>query len=278
MRRAFIATVTTLACSALAANAQEPIRAGYSANSDVAIRIWVPTGLVRIMAWDRDSVGVDGTNGKRGRFFGGGTFAQMKIGIEHLDPLNPALPGADITVRVPRKARVWVKMTTGHVEADGTAGELEISVVGGTIGVRNARGVVAIESIDAPVEVTRTDAALRIRGGKGTVTLAEVGGTASIATVSGDVVTGGTLPLDAFIETIGGAITAQVRGTLDLQTHSGTITVAVDPVRMPSMLLTARQGKVRNPYRAAKGPPDVTARSFRGDINVVPLGGVKGEK
>ncbi|MBA2291085.1 MAG: hypothetical protein H0W15_01370 [Gemmatimonadales bacterium] len=278
MRRAFGVALMALACWPLAAAAQEPIRAGYRANSDVALRIWVPTGLVRVVAWDRDSVDVGGTNGKRGRFFGGGAAGQMKLGIEPLDPLNPALPGADITVRVPRRARVWVKMTTGHVDAEGIAGELEVSVVGGSVDVRNAEGVIAIESIDAPVHVSRASGALRIRGGRGTVTLTQAGGTASIATVSGDVLIGGTAALDATIETIGGAITAPVRGTLDLQTHSGTITLAVDPGRALSMLLTARQGTVRNSFRIAKGPPTVTARSFRGDINVVPLVGVKGGK
>ncbi|MEO5825580.1 MAG: hypothetical protein ABIR59_06805 [Gemmatimonadales bacterium] len=278
IRPAVVAAVVTLVGGAIAAGAQQPIQAGFHTASDVAIRVWVPTGLVRIVAWDRDSVDVGGTNGKLGRFFGGGSALQVKLGIEPLDPMNTALPGADITVRVPRKARVWVKMTTGHVDADGMAGEVDVSVVGGSVGVRNSRGIIVIESIDAPVEVSRTDAALRIRGGKGAVIFHDVGGTASIATVSGDVITDGTAPLDATIETIGGAITTQVRGTLDLQTHSGTVTVAVDPARAPPMLLTARQGAVRNPYRNAIGTPTVVARSFRGDINVVPLGGVKGGK
>ncbi len=260
-------------------SAQAPIRAGYATAPDVAMRIWVPAGLVRIVAWDRDSVDVSGTNGKRGRFFGGGNRTQLKFGIDPLDSTNTTLPGADITVRVPRRARVWVKMTAGHVDAEGTAGELEVSVVGGSVAVRNAQGVIAVESIDAPVTIDRSEAALRIRGGKGIVTLRDVAGTASIATVSGNVVISGARAPDATVETIGGAVDAELRGAksaLDVQTHSGAITLRVDPARLPAFALSARSGSVRNPFPAAKGAATVVARSFKGDINVVLLADIKG--
>ena len=263
--------------------AQSRIRTGFRATADVSLRIWVPTGLVRVVTWDRDSIGVEGVTGRNGKFFGGSSGSAAKLGIDARDAKDVTLPGGDLTVSVPRRARVWIKMTAGHVDADGVAGELDAFVVGGSVAVRNTSGVVSVESIDAPVTIDRASGSLRIRGGRGSVTLRDVAGTATIATVSGAVELSGARIPDARVETIGGFITVDARtlgrGALDLQTHAGDITVIVNGAHLPSLDLVSRGGKVVNPF--AKSPasaPGIIARSFKGTINVRAGSGVEGGK
>jgi len=262
--------------------AQRKVAAGIGVASDVAIRVWAPSGVVRLIAWDRDSVAVSGTVDKRANFFGGGAGSHAKFGIEASNPKDPVLPGGELTFRVPRASRVWVKMISGQIDATGVTGEVELYLVGGSVNVRNAAGVISVESIDAPVILEGVVGAVRIRGGKGDVTLRDVSGTATVATVSGGVtIVGPRLP-DARIETIGGAIIADARLTgstvLDLQTHSGAITLSVNPAMMPALELLTRGGKVLNEFKPSKGTARVVARSFKGDISVRPTADIKGGK
>lgn len=270
---AFVLTHAT----ASAAYAQPPKSAGalptlrgFAVSASVNMRVYVPTGRVRIAVWDRDSVNVSGTTGAMSSMFGGGDRDHLKMGIESIRTGDSKMPEADWLVTVPRKAHVWVKMTTGVIETEGTAGELELYAVGGSISVKRASGVTSVESIDATVNIESTSGDIRVRGSKAPMVLQDVTGTASIATVSGKVTITGSAP-ECRVETIGGDIAfavASLRGvTVELQTHSGAIDVAVSEKHLPALELTSRTGKVLRP--SVSGSPKegrVIARSFKGAI------------
>jgi DUF4097 and DUF4098 domain-containing protein YvlB len=138
--------------------------------------------------------------------------------------------------------------------------------------VQDVSGVTSIESIDAPVTVPTRSGDVRVRGGKGAVIMEDVKGTMSVATVSGPVTL--TRPLaDGRVETIGGAISltsgSMAGATLELQSHSGDITLALDPKRSPLLDLSSRAGPVLGTAPegiVANG--QLTARSFKGRITV----------
>lgn len=243
---------------------------GFSVSQSVNMRVYVPTGRLRIEVWDRDSVHVSGTTGAMSSMFGGGDRDHLKLGVEPVRTGDTKMPEADWLVTIPRKAHVWVKMTTGVIEAEGTAGELELYAVGGSISVKRASGVTSVESIDATVNIESTSGDLRVRGSKAPMVLHDVTGTASVATVSGKVTISGSAP-ECRVETIGGDIefsVASLRGvTAELQTHSGAIDVGVSEKRMPVLEFTSRTGKVQQP--PTQGSPKqgrVIARSFKGAI------------
>jgi len=247
------------------------------------MRVYVPSGRVRIVAWDRDSIDIDGSIGANAVFFGGGGGSHAKMGVDSRNPKDSALAHADVTVSVPRRARAWVKLTSGTIDAAGVTGELELYAVGGAISVQRGSGVVSVESIEAPVTITGFSGALRVRNGKGRVRLGDVSGTASVASVSGPVEMYGAGAPDARVETIGGSIDIKVNrfggATLDLQTHSGDISITADAERAPVLDLLSRGGKVSKPVPA--GSPKegrVIARSFKGAINVRTASGIEGTR
>ena len=271
-------TAMALAAGLHGLGAQQPIHAGYRVTAEVSMRIWVPSGLVRVIAWDRDSIDVTGVTGKRGKYFGGGSRDGAKLGIESINSRDTLLAGGELTVHVPRRARVWIKMTLGHIDVEGTQGELEAYVVGGTVAVRDAKGVVAIDAIDAPVRLDRVSGSTRIHGGAGMVVLADVAGTATVSTVSGGVMLTGRQTPAARIETIGGAIDAFVSRDapdLDLTTHSGSVSLVVPSSAAPALDLATRSGKVSNPFGRGGPHNRVVVRSFKGDINVRGGGGIE---
>lgn len=262
--------------------AQAPLKA-FRATSDVAMRIWLPAGTVKVEVWDRDSIEVHGKVGRGAHLYAGGSGPSAKVGIDWDDHANTAIPHGDLVVTVPRKARVWVKMTDGDVVAVGTEGELDVITVTGSIAVREARGVVSVETIDANVTLLRVAGEMRLRSGSGQVMLMDVHGPLTATAVGGLVWLEGKQLQDARIETISGRIT--VAGTLlpraliELESHSGTIGLSLVPGTVPALALKSRTGTVWN--RIGSGNPAfgrITANSFKGDINVPAGGGIEAGK
>ncbi|MES2521800.1 MAG: DUF4097 family beta strand repeat-containing protein [Gemmatimonadota bacterium] len=250
----------------------QPSLRGFAATPDVTMRIYVPAGRIRLVTWSRDSVAVSGTTGANASMFGGGSRTHVKFGVEPRATGDSTLPRADLTITIPRAARVWIKMIDGEIDARGTTGELEVYVVRGRIAVRDVGGVTVLESIDAPVEVVGASGDLRVRGSKGAVTLDMVRGTTSVATVSGQVALS-NFSADGRVETIGGDVSfagGSLRGAqLDIQTHSGAITLGLIAAQSPVLDLSSRAGAIDLPklvQSAAHGR--ITARSFKGRIVV----------
>lgn len=260
-----------LAMLAAPAAAQLPLPYTVAVAPDVSVRVWVPSGSVRVETWDRDSIRVTGTVDRGVHFFGGGAGHGAKLGVENDDIRSTAIPSGDLTVTVPRKAHVWVKMTDGAVHASGTTGELEVVTVTGTIDVSDASGVVAIETIDAVTNLTRISGDVRARSGGGRVTLSQVAGILTATTISGSVeLIGNALP-DARIETIGGGISLHgnvaPESSIELETHSGPIALVLDRIP-PSLDLSSRTGTVKNQAGKSKLTSGrISAHSFKGDIS-----------
>lgn len=274
-----------LMLAAAPAAAQTAISRGWAAAPEVALRIWVPTGQVELEAWDRDSIDVAGSAARGSSFFGGvGTDGRgAKLGVESLKRDDPTLPGGTLRVRVPRRARVAIKMTEGRVTAVGTTGSLEVLTVTGDVTVRQASGSVTVETIDATVRISATQGAVRVRNGGGIVTLADVEGSMTLTTVGGNITVDGPKVGDGRLETIGGSIT--VRGTLrpdarlDLQSHDGSITLALDRLALPRLDLATRGGILRNGLGLGNSRfGEIVGRSFKGGINVVARSGIEGGK
>lgn len=249
-----------------------PFIKGFSATSDVTMRIYAPAGRVRVVVWQRDSVMVRGTMGPKSSFFGGGARTHIKLGVESRVASDTVLPSVDWEVTVPRNARLWIKMIDGALLASGTAGELEMYTVRGSIEVRDVSGVTSIESIDAPVVVQRASGDVRVRGSKGKVMLTDVRGTMSVATVSGPVMLT-RIATEGRVETIGGNVfvsEASLGGAaLEIQTHSGGISLSLDADRAPKLDLSSRAGPVQGDKYA--GNPkfgQIIARSFKGIIQL----------
>ncbi len=250
----------------------QTVHRGFAATPDVAMRIYVPAGRVRVVTWSHDSIDLGGTLGANASVFGGGSRTHVKLGVESRAQGDSTIPRADLVIRVPPAARVWIKTIDGDIDVRGTTGELEAYAVRGRIVVHNVRGVTSLESIDALVIVDRASGDLRVRGGKGQVSLRAVTGTASVATISG-AVTLTDFNADGRVETIGGDVTfrsGRLAGLqLDVQTHAGAISLSVPLSRAPALDLSSRAAPVVLPtltQSVANGR--IVARSFKGRILV----------
>jgi len=248
---------------------EQPVSRGFATTPDVTMRLYVPSGTLNVETWDRDSVHLEGTLGANASLFGGGARTHIKLGIEARSNGDSTLPQARVEVRVPRRARLWIKMIDGQLAVSGTREELEAYTVRGSIVVRNVAGNTSVESIDAPVTITDVSGNLRVRGSRGAVSLKGIRATMSVSTVSGNVELRGSAA-EGRVETIGGRIEVDgvaPGGTLELQSHNGVLDIRVPKPRIPLLDLSSRSGTVHGKeLRGAASNGHIIARSFKGDV------------
>ena len=166
-------------------------------------------------------------------------------------------------------------------EGGGELDENELSLLETLDHVLN-RGLV----IAGEITMNRVAGAVVVRGGSGASTLATISGTLDASAVSGRITVGeranGAAPtaaLDATIETVGGEVNIFGRWHADtrlrIATHDGPITITPIAAALPRVETTMAGATVPQALRTANGAGGlITVRSFKGKLNVVPVGGI----
>ena len=216
------------AAASTRAGAQQKIDRQMPLNAMGLLRIRNLIGSVRITAWDKDSVSASGSSSPGVNFFMGGTPVGIKLGV---DGGPGGAETADLVLRVPVRARVWIGTSNGDVDVTGFNGDLDIVAVSSRVRVKGALRQANIESIDGDVEVTASPDYLRIRTGAGRVTWSGSSEDAAITTVGGGItVAGGSVTRGRF-ESVTGDVhfsgTTPRTGSLAFDTHSGDIRVGL---------------------------------------------------
>lgn len=282
------AVIGLLGCAlaALPLVAQQRVVRGAAVDPGVAIRLWLPAGMVEVHGWDHDSVEVRATPDSMTQLIAGGGRSAFKFAVERRDLKTTPMASAQVRMYVPRGARLWIKSTTAAVSADGLTGELDVIQVGGGIALRGVSGVITLESIDGPMSLTEVDGIVRIRGGSGAVTLSALTGTIDVSTVGGRVMmpNSATVPPGAprfsgRVETVGGEIwlmsSLAPGDRLELVTHGGPIRLLTGDAPWPRVITTIPEAvidpRLLNPSPAGG---TITVRSFKGTLNAVVRSGI----
>lgn len=287
--RALVLLAALLATTPLPA--QEKVDRRIAIASDASIRIWNMAGITRIIGWDRDSLAVTGTV-PSGAFYMGGAGSGAKLGVERPDGSKGDLP-ATLEIRVPRNARLWVKSASASVEASGLTGELECSSVDGAVRVEGSLRLVVAESMEGNLSVYGPMSVVRLKGGGGTITLRGARGDLMATTVGGAILLTDAALRRAYLETVSGPVaydgTVAARGTLEVITHSGDVTLRLPTEISAEFTLSSFDGAIlygQSGKGKGKGEPApqmgkpmtfttgggdarVTVRSFKGEIRVL---------
>ena len=283
-----------LALSPAGASAQSsPVSAGRPFARDGSIRVFVLNGSVRVTGWDRDSVAVSGTAGKGQELFVGGTRSSMKLGLWDRTDADNALP-SHLDVRVPAGARVWVK--TGYaadVEVSGVTGGLDLNTAAGAVRVAGSPRELNVEAMEGNIEIAGSPAWLRAKSATGSITLRGSSEDAVLTTVSGPITVqsppGGASPFgrSRFESVTGNVAFSGVPargGTLDVDTHSGAVDLALPAALGADFDVTTISGTVTNALTAARpvaearrralvfstgeGGARITVRTFKGPVRI----------
>ncbi len=266
--------------------AQQHVDRRFAVQSNASIRIFNLAGSTRVTGWDRDSITITGEVPKgAGRFFAGGSGGAAKLGV-FSDSLDA--PGATLEIRVPRGANVWIKSATATVAVSGVEGELDVSTVSGNIAVDGAPRRLATEAMDGNIDLVTRAPFTRAKTASGAITLRGGGGDVLASSVSGPIrYLGAHKVLTGRLESVSGSVefggTVMRGGTLSIETHDGSVSLAVPNDQLADFEVTTFGGAVTNalrhevarmprgkPVRFSTGPDGaaITVRSFKGSVSV----------
>jgi DUF4097 and DUF4098 domain-containing protein YvlB len=162
---------------------------------------------------------------------------------------------AQLEVRVPRTAKVWVKTSTAPVSVSGVVGDVELYTVTGEVRVAGRPATLRVESLAGPLTLADGADWLRARTSSGDVAVRGAVGDAVLATVGGTLSLDGAVTQRARLETVTGAV--RQRGpvardaTLAIDTNSGDVTLRPDGAALDLLTLNGRVTSARPAVRGA---------------------------
>lgn len=184
------------------------------------VRISIMEGTVRVLGWAHDSIAVTGTGDSLEVYVGEGG---AKVGV-----WNPKKQQrADIEVRVPARADVWVKTGSADIGVGGITGGLELISVTGGIQVTGRPGTLSAETMGGSIAASVDAQRVTLRTAMGGIALRGAVDQADVTTVTGTIdIDGGSIQMGRF-ESIEGRLMHRgpfmARAKLTFTTHSAPI-------------------------------------------------------
>lgn len=288
--------VISLALIAAPLSAQLQVNRREAVTPDASIRLQGSFSAVRVIGWDQDSVALTGAVSKGtivNVHFGGGPgqrAAGAKMFIEAPEADAAIGKGGTLELRVPARARVWVKAGSSAIDVSGVTGGLDLNIVGGSIQVAGSPRELRAESMDGGIRIEGSPAWLRAKTATGDITLAGGGEDVGLSTVSGAIrITEGRVER-LRLESVSGLILLAARvapgGAVDVDAHSGPIEVRLAPNANVDLTASSLTGRIENLWNrtrptsgregrgqelltmAGASSARMTVRSFKGTITL----------
>ena len=276
-----------LAALPLAAGAQQKVERRIAVNDDAAIKVWISSGSIRLVGWNRDSLVLEGTIAPGSTLFFGGSGSGAKFGVEDAAAAKPSA-GTRLVVYVPTGARVSVRSVTGSIEAVDVSGSF--NTVGGDIRIFGTARTINAEAMDGDVRIHATAPHVRARTASGSLTASGRSEDIAAATVSGALTVDTRGIVQGRFESVTGAITVSSpldrAASIEVDSHSGAVELHLASPLTGGLDLTSVTGTITNrmskllPVTGSKGKgqelkidtgrdgASITVRTFRGPVTL----------
>ena len=243
--------------------ATEKVERRYAVSPRLSFRLSGSVGTVRLIGWEKDSLVVTGTVPKGVRVEsaiagdGGAPAPGAKLYLE--SPDDRSTSSAVLEIRLPVRARAWIKSGTAHVEVTDFAGGADINVIGGSVRVSSSPRELQVEAMDASVSIDGSPPWLRVKTATGDVTVRGSTDDAVISSVSGRVRMEGGDVERARVETVSGDIVFAAMiapsGEVTLDSHSGKVELRLPAAGDFEADATSVTGTIDNRYDARRPSP-----------------------
>jgi hypothetical protein len=181
-----------------------------------------------------------------------------------------------ISVRVPLDSVLAVKSASSDVTARGRYASAGLGIASGDAYIEHVTGDADLKTASGDVGVDRLDGPVQVKTASGDVTLGHTSSDVNVHAASGDVRIGHT---DAFVRVVSASgdidVAHTARGTLNLRTASGDVTVGIATGTSVWLDLNTTSGDARNDLPMTQAPDDragadvtLNARTMSGNIRV----------
>jgi hypothetical protein len=292
--RLFLSTTLAAAALGLAAlrapaqptAADGPLLRAAALRPTAAVKLFVSSGTVRLVGWDRDSLVVRGTVGRGSHLiFGAADSSGAKLVVE--EQAGTPAGRSTLVIYLPRRSQVaakgvdlqlsatdlsgWYYTVSGRMHFSGSVSSIDAEAIGGSIDL----------DVSTPWARVKTgEGRLLIRGAPQDVDASTIGGTLDIAASS--------ILRGRFASVTGDIRYAAVPapGSLfEFSDHAGTVDLLLPRDASARLELSSVTGDVANGFtetrpiatgphslrlRLGRGDAQVTVRTFRGTIRLRP--------
>ena len=270
---------------------QQAVETRRAVTATASVRISGTFAELRIRGWDKDSVVITGTAPNDAHFAGGvlapagGPSPGAKFYLES----PTGVPAGTLEMRVPAGARVWAKAGSARIDAEGVTGGLDLNVIGGSVHVTGSPRELTVEAMDGTITVEGAPPWARLKTASGNIVLGTGSEDAAVTTVSGEIYVAGRYER-VRISSVTGPVAFNgdvVRGgSLDVDTHSGTIDLRLSPKLSADVDIATISGRIENTFNkrapiagregrgqelafmAGNGGARIYARSFKGNVRL----------
>jgi hypothetical protein len=235
--------------------AQERVNETRPAAPDGLVSIEIPAGTISVVGWDKSEVAVTGRlgAGALGLSLRGGKGGQTYVEVETRG--NPHSVHSDLEVRVPAGSRVSVESFGADITVTGVAGGVTAETVNGSIRVGEGARAVQAESVNGGVEVDSRSGSVQAESVNGPVTVRGAAEAIDASTVNGPLLVNVPSFARGRLETVNGSIHFEgdlaPRGTMDVETVSGSVELALSDRSAANFSISTFSGNIRNEL----GPP-----------------------
>lgn len=287
-----LALIATVAMSPLAfstakaqrASPDEPVLRARALRAGAPVKMFVPSGTLRLIGWDRDSIVVRGRLPKSAHvIFGGSDTAGFKVVVEQRD--GDSMAASRLVIYLPRRSQISMKTADAIVDVTDVAGWFY--TVSGSYRIGGAASSVDVESMSGDIDLDAVTPWARARTGKGhlvvrgepqDVDASTVGGTLDIATAA--ILHG---RFTAVTGDIHYASDMAPRSLFEFSTHSGAVELLLPRDISARLELSSVDGEIDNgltqlrpaaagvhnlQLKLGSGAADVTVRTFKGTVRL----------
>lgn len=290
-RRALTLASLGVLAAAASAESQQSVESRRAVTPTASVRVSGTFAELRIRGWNKDSVVITGSVPNDAHFAGGflATPGSASAGAKFYVESPTGIPAGTLELRVPAGARVWAKAGSATIDAEGVSGGLDLNVIGGSVHVTGSPRELTVEAMDGTITVEGTPPWARLKTASGNITLGAGSEDAAVTTVSGEVYVAGKYER-VRISSVTGPVAFNgdiVRGgSLDVDTHSGTIDLRFVPKLSADVDIATISGRIDNSFNkrapiagregrgqelafmAGSGGARVYARSFKGNVRL----------
>ncbi|MFC1499740.1 DUF4097 domain-containing protein [Candidatus Zixiibacteriota bacterium] len=291
-----LAVLLVLSLSA-GATAQQKVNETKAASATGLVKINNFAGSVKVIAWNRNEVSVEGTLGegtKRLEFEATSNEVTIRVVLPDEEERRAQgirnIEGTELEIRVPAGSNLEIETLSADITSSGVTGDLRFNSLSGNVEVGGTASDVYVKTLSGDITISNRQGGISAGTMSGTIQIEEAVGAIKASSLSGDIhVTGssiedadinstsgdiryrGGMSRDAIlvVENFSGEITlvlpSDISADFDISTYSGDIKNALGP----QAERRSRFGPGKDlTFVTGSGDARVRVKTFSGDVSI----------
>jgi hypothetical protein len=288
MPRAVVIGVALALASSRAASqqprAEEPVLRAHALTPGAPLKMFVPSGTVQLIGWDRDSIVIRGrVPSPAGLLMGGSSGAGFKIVVDQRDDNAPV--ASHLSIYVPRRSQISLKTVDAVTTSTDVGGWFY--TVSGSLHIAGTTSTVDVEAMSGDIDLNATTPWARAKTGKGHLVIRGSPQDVDASTISGNLdVQASTIAHGRFTSVSGDiqyAAAMSPRALFEFSNHSGSVDLLLPRDVSARFELSSVEGGIDNGFVQLRpaaagvhnlqlslgtGSADVTVRTFKGMVRL----------